>query len=340
MAFFTTLLALAVLLCLLAAMGSPDQPVQAKPSPPPIRYTVDIRVPDQVPTFLSDTAMSWSEVSRIQSWVRRPDSGHDPSLAQPVGQMLGLVTVNSGYCYASDRAVEMHELGRLYLYLDVAANVTADVSAARTALDSFIWRVQRDRDWYWFLQNDEPCQSIHCLGVFLAKSIERWRYGFFNKGAAAQSARRHIRWLDKFVTGQKGIYSTSFGGFTNVTIAVEGAAQEICAASWRMRTWQRKSQNLDFWWAVERQAGKEGLSLEGAGAISKLACDNGLRQAAEARAFGKGKLEKLAALYVVVGDEVDTLVEEMGCISGDDSTVPILLDLLLHHATGLRDTWG
>lgn len=74
--------------------------------------------------------------------------------------------------------------------------------------------------------------------------------------------------------------------------------------------------------------------------ISKLAYDNGLRQVAEARAFGKGKLEQLAALYVVVAGEVDTLIEEMGWISGDNSTVPILLDLLLQHTRGLRDTWG
>lgn len=299
-----------------------------------MRHAVAIRAPSQVPTFLSDTAMSWSEVSRIQSWVRRPGSGIDRRLVQPMGQMLDLVTINGDHCYASDRAAEMYELERLYL--GVSANLTADTSAAETALDSFIWRVQRDRKRFWFLENDKPCQSLRCLGVFLAKHLEQWRFEHSNKGAAARSALGHVRWLEKFITDQRTIYSASIDRFMNVTFDVEGAAQEICAASWRMRTWQRELQNLDLWWAVERQAGREGLSLEGAGAISKLACDNGLRQAAEARRFGKEKLEQLAALYVVIAGKVESLAEGMSWASGDDSIVPDILDLLFFHAEDLR----
>lgn len=92
-----------------------------------------------MPTFLSNAVIFWFKVSRIQSWVCRPDLDLDCCLAKPVWEMLDLVIVNGNKCYASDWAVEMYELG--CLYLGVFANLIADVLAVRTVLNSFIWCV-------------------------------------------------------------------------------------------------------------------------------------------------------------------------------------------------------
>lgn len=71
--------------------------------------------------------------------------------------------------------------------------------------------------------------------------------------------------------------------------------------------------------------------------ISKLACDNGLQQAAEARRFRKEKLEELATLYVTIADKVESLAEEASWASSDDGITPAILNDLFFHVEELRE---
>jgi hypothetical protein len=342
-AWVVVLVVLAVVLpsLLLLAPGGLHQPSQTTPTLAPMHtcpmHTETFRVPDRVTHFLDILAVSWNDVARIQSWADNPDSGLDDHLVQPVRELLDIFIKEDRHCYASNQVANVQGLGRSYS--DLSDKLKAQVSAPTMDLDNYIMRLEDDIDRYWYLVIEKPCASTYCFGLFLAKHMNQWWNGDSNTKAAAEAVLSHARWLDEFVRDRNATFDASFSLFKNISDEMGKAATKICEVGWTMKSWQHRSENLNLWWAVEQQANKNGLSLEGVSTVSMMACEDGVRQAAKVDAFLENRLRRLAKVYKNTRKGAVSIMEKAGGRERGGAWTTALKELLNLEKT-LRDRYN